>query len=114
MGEIIGAVGADRKLRGRVALDRELERVLIHPLAVVLDDDERGAAFGDRDGDTPCARIERVLDELLDRACRALDHLAGRDPVDRAFLELADARKRHWDRLSRYLRASTLPSSTAG
>ena len=36
------------------------------------------------------AGIERVLDQLLDHARRALDHLAGGDAVDDAFGELAD------------------------
>ncbi len=37
-----------------------------------------------------CAGVDRVLDEFLDDARRALDHLARRDAVDRLWRKLPD------------------------
>ena len=42
------------------------------------------------DLDRPCARVDGVFDKLFDRARRALDDLAGGDPVDFDLTELAD------------------------
>ena len=40
------------------------------------------------------ARVERVLDELLDGRGRSLDHFAGGDAVDQQGVEAADGDKR--------------------
>jgi hypothetical protein len=74
-----------------VALDRQLELVGAHAAAVVADPDEAAPAVGEHDVDAPCPGIERVLGQLLDHACRALDHLAGGDAVDRPFWQAPDA-----------------------
>ena len=68
----------EREVRGRDAV------------AVVGDPDQRPAAVGDGHVDPRGARVERVLDQLLDRRGRALDHLAGRDPVDGQRIERPD------------------------
>jgi len=45
----------------------------------------------DGDGDRGRAGVEAVLDELLDRRRRALDHLPRRDAVHHRFLQPTDA-----------------------
>ena len=77
-------------LRGRVALDRKREIVGVHAGAVVGDADQRAPARFDRDVDAPRAGVERVLDQLLDRRSRPLDHFAGGDAVDQQRIEAAD------------------------
>ena len=59
-------------------------------VAVVLDPDQPLAAVGEGDVDPPGAGVERILDELLHRRGRPLDHLAGGDPVRRGRIELPD------------------------
>ena len=44
----------------------------------------------DRDVDAPRAGVERVLDQLLDRRSRPLDHFAGGDAVDQQRIETAN------------------------
>ncbi len=78
------------QLRGGVALDREREVGAGHAGAVVGDADQPPPAAVGHHLDAGRAGVERVLDELLDHARRALDHLAGGDAVDDAFGELAD------------------------
>ncbi len=78
------------ELRGGVALDREVEVVARHALAVVADADEPPAAAVGHDLDAVRAGIERILDQLLHDARRTLDHLAGGDAVDHGLGELAD------------------------
>src|SRR5262249_13196511 len=103
----------NRQFRGRMPLDCEREFCRRHAVAIILDHDEIGTAVRGSNVDAPGARIERVLDEFLHRARRPLHHLACGDAVDRPLGEAAD---RHQPPLSssKYLRASTLPSSTAG
>ena len=79
-----------RELRGGVALDRERELVRGHAAAVVGDRDQRLAAAGELDRDPPRAGVERVLDQLLDRRGRPLDHLARGDAVDQMLGQAAD------------------------
>ena len=81
------------QLRGGVALDREREVRARHPGAVVGDADEPPPAAVGHDLDAPRAGIERVLDQFLHDARRALDHLAGGDAVDDGFGELADGHR---------------------
>ena len=73
-----------------MALDREREIGAGHALAVVGDADQPAAAAVGEHVDAAAACIERVLDQFLHRARRALDHLAGGDAVDDCFGELAD------------------------
>ena len=60
-----------------------------------------GAGMTHDDLDARCAGIERVLDELLDHARRALHHLARCDAVDDAFGKLADGHR--WFRPNRLM-----------
>ena len=69
---------------------RELEIGARHALAVVGDADQPAAAAVGQHVDAGSAGIERVLDQFLDDAGRALDHLAGGDAVDDRFGQLAD------------------------
>jgi hypothetical protein len=73
-----------------VALDREIEVGAGHSRSVVGDADQPPPAAVGCDLDPGRAGVERVLDEFLDHARRALDHLACGDAVDRGFRELAD------------------------
>ena len=77
-----------------MALDRQRQVGAGHALAVVGHANEPPAAAVGEHVDARGAGIERVLDELLDHACRALDHLAGGDAVDDGFGELADGHGR--------------------
>ena len=73
-----------------MALDRQREIGARHAGAVVADADQPAAAAIGEDLDAGRAGVERVLDQLLHHARRALDHLAGGDAVDDGFGELAD------------------------
>ena len=75
----------------------------IHAAAVVGDRDQRAAAVVQRDLDAPRAGVDGVLDQLLDRRGRPLDHLAGGDAVDQIGRQEAD----------RHRRISRLPSAPA-
>ena len=65
-----------------------------HALAVVGDANEPPAAAVGENVDAAGAGVERVLDQLLHDARRALDHLAGGDAVDDGFGKLADGHRR--------------------
>ena len=78
------------ELGGGVAIDAELEIGAGHALAVVGDADQTAAAAVGEHVDAGRTGVERVLDQLLDDARRALDHLAGGDAVDDRFGQLAD------------------------
>ena len=71
-------------------LQRQRQLVGRDAVAVVLHPDQPLAALGIGDVDPPRAGVERVLDQLLDRRGRPLDHLAGRDAVGRGRVELPD------------------------
>jgi len=79
-------------LAGRVALDGQLGVRRSHSLAVILDADQPFAAQLQGHRYAHGARVESVLDQLLDCRRGALDHLAGcnlvgkpgRQPVDLA------------------------------
>ena len=81
---------AVRNFGCRVTLDGEREIVLVHAAAVIDDADEPAAAFLDRDVDARRARVERVLDQLLDGGGGTLDHFAGGDAVDENGIETAN------------------------
>ena len=78
------------ELGGGVALDREFQVAAAHAAAVVGDANKPPAAAVGRDLDLGRAGVERVLDQLLDHAGGALDHLAGGDAVDRGFGKASD------------------------
>ena len=78
-------------LAGRVPLERQSRVLRRHPLAIVLDADEPLAAELGGDGDAPRARVEAVLDQLLDNGGRALDHLSGRDLIRQPRWQLVNA-----------------------
>src|SRR5262249_14212719 len=79
-----------RKLRCRVALDRERQILAAHSGTVVGDRDPPAPAAVGTNVDAHRARIERVFDELLDHARRTLDDLTGGDAVDSGGIELTD------------------------
>ena len=90
MGEIVLAV-RDRQLGGGVALDRQQQIVRAPCRSPSSSTRIRSAPpFGGRDVDARGAGIERVLDQFLDGAGRALHHFARGDAVDGAFGEAAD------------------------
>ena len=62
----------------------------IHAAAIILDQDALQSAFFDRDGDVARARIDGILDELLDGSGRALHDLTRRDTVDGIRRKLTD------------------------
>ena len=63
----------------------------------------------DGDVDAPRAGVERVLDQLLHRRSRPLDHFAGGDAVDQQRIEAAD-----FSALSRPPPPSPQPSPASG
>ena len=66
-----------------MALDRQRQLVARHAVAVVGRRGSRSAPPSlSVDLDAGGAGVERVLDQLLERGRRALDHLAGGDAVD--------------------------------
>ncbi len=72
-----------------MAFDGQRKVVRLHPASVVADPDEAEAAARRRDFDTPRAGIDRVLDQLLHHARRALHHLARGDAVHQVWRQLA-------------------------
>ena len=82
------------ELGGGVALHRERELVRRDAAAIVGDRDQRPPAAAQLDRDPRRTGIDRVLDQLLDRGRRPLDHLTGGDPVDHAWRQGADGW--HW------------------
>ena len=82
------------QFRRRVAFDREPQVLRRHAGAVIRDADEIAATGLDHDVDAGGARIQRVLDQLLDGGGRPLDDLTGRDAVDQDGVEAAN---RHGD-----------------
>jgi hypothetical protein len=70
-----------------VPLDREREIIGAHSGPVIDDADQAASAAVDRDVDGGGARVERVLDQLLDGGGRPLDHLARGDLIDKDRLE---------------------------
>eukprot|EP00982_Pelagococcus_subviridis_P004608 29255-Pelagococcus_subviridis.AAC.10 len=107
-----------RELRRRVPLAQDGEVVLADADAVVRDLKELASAVLDGDRDRGRARVERVLQELLERGGRAVDDLARGDAVDDVLREASDrarfVRGRHrdrqrasiWPRLAREIRIS--------
>ena len=81
-----------------------------HAAAVVGDPDQAAPALLQRHLDGARARVDGVLDQLLDHGRRPLDHLSGRDAVDHA---LGQETNRHGS-ASRSRRTIPLPRSTAG
>ncbi len=71
-------------------LDRQRQLVGAHAAAVVGDGDKGAPAVAQHHVDLPGAGVERVLDQLLDRGGRPLDHLAGGDAVDDGLGQPAD------------------------
>ena len=68
-----------------LALERQRELVRSHAAPVVGDLDSRYAAAGQR-YDDPCrARVDCILDELLQRAGRSFHHFTGGDSIDQLF-----------------------------
>src|SRR5687768_125180 len=73
-----------------MAIDRKREVVLRHASAVVGDTDPSLTAAVGEDVDAGRAGVNRVLNQLLDDAGRALDHFACGDAVDDSLRKLAD------------------------
>ena len=67
---------------GRVALDRQPHVVRCHPRSVVADLNQVEPARGQPHRDRPRPGIERILDDFLECARRALDNLARGDSID--------------------------------
>ena len=77
------------QLGGSVALYRQGEISAIHAASIVGDADEAQAAAIGHHVDARGAGIDRVLDQLLDDACRALYDLASGDAIDEVRRQLA-------------------------
>jgi len=78
------------QLRGGVPLDRQGDLLGGHAAAVVGHRDQRPPAVAHGHVDVPGAGIQGVFHQFLDRRRRALDHLAGGDPVDQGLGQAAD------------------------
>src|SRR5262245_27704595 len=75
--QVVGAANLAR----RMALNGKPRVLRLHSFAIILDTNQLLAAIFDRDGDAMRPSIERVLDQLLDDRCRALDDFAGGDLI---------------------------------
>ena len=73
-----------------MALDRQGQFVGDKTVAVVGHQDAGQAAAVGLDLDMAAAGVQGVFDQLLDRARRALHHLAGGDAVDEFWRQAAD------------------------
>ena len=73
-----------------MALDRQRQVFRRHADAVIDHLYQGLAAGAERHVDARGTRVDRVLDQFLDRVGRALDHLAGGDPVDQAVWQAAE------------------------
>ena len=71
-----------RDLAGRVARQGESDLLARDADAVVAHANQAAPSPLELDLDAPCARIQGILNQLLDHGGRALDHLAGGDLVD--------------------------------
>ena len=71
-----------RQLRGRVPLQRQRDLVLRHAAAVVDDLDPVQPAGRKAHCDPGGTRVDRVLDQLFQRAGRSFHHFTRRDAVD--------------------------------
>src|SRR5690349_2199035 len=91
-----------------MAIDRKCEVVLRHAGAVVGDADPSLTAAVREDVDAGRAGVNRVLNQLLDDACRTLDHFARGDAVDDSLRKLADGHgvARFWLRASLGVRSA--------
>ena len=70
------------QLGGGVALERERHVGRAHAAAVVGHLDPRRAAAAERDRDPRRAGVDRIFDQLLQRAGRSFHHFTGGDAVD--------------------------------
>jgi hypothetical protein len=87
-------IGRRADLARRVALQRKLRVVAIHPRTVVAHANQRLAAILQLDADGTGAGIEGVLDQLFDDGRRPLDDFARRDLVGDVAGKYLDARAR--------------------
>src|SRR5580704_3905068 len=62
-----------------------------HAAAVVGDANQLAPATLDRDHNAACARVQRVLEQLLDYRCGAVDDLAGGNLVGHLVSQYVDA-----------------------
>src|SRR5262249_60536180 len=72
-----------------MAVDRKAKILRRHGRAVIGDADQSKSAGRGDDVDAARASVNRVLDQLLDDACRPLDDLTGRDAIDEIWRQLS-------------------------
>lgn len=94
-----------------MAIDRKRKIAARHAAAVVGDADPAPPTAIGEDVDPAGARVDRVLDQLLDHARGAFDHLAGGNAVDELFGKLADG---HGGRCRRRSEPSPILEGRAG
>ncbi len=73
-----------------MARDREQQVLAIDTRPIVGNADELDATSGKIDIDLCRTRIETVLEQLLERGGRTLDHLAGGDLIDKLIRKRTD------------------------
>ena len=69
---------------------RECHFLRAHPAAIVGHFKPRDPAIGQRDSDSPRARVDRVLNQFLERGSRPFHHLTGGNPVHKIIRETAN------------------------
>ena len=84
-----------------MALYRQDEIVAVHAASIVGDADQAQAAAIRHHVDAGSTGVDGVLDQLLDDARRALDHLARGDAVDEVRRQLAYGHPRPSRRFTR-------------
>jgi hypothetical protein len=77
------------QLGGGVSFERERDLGGAHPAAVVRHLDPRQTALAQGDRDPQRSRVDRILDQFLERTGGAFDHLAGSDAVDQMLWQAA-------------------------
>ena len=70
------------QFRGCMAFERQRHCRRCHPAAIIAHLDAPHSAIPEGDSDSLCTGINRVLDQLFERGCRAFNHLARSDAVD--------------------------------
>ena len=80
-----------------MAFERERQRGLVHPAAIVDHFDSADPAILQRHGNARGPGVDRVLQQFLERGGRTLDHFTRSNAVDQRFWQSSDGGHLPWD-----------------